>query len=373
MTGGTIDVTVVNDPPTARSPLYEDDGNSGENPFYTSDAVVVVGYGDFSISKRSARTGRNPQTGKEIQIPADESDRAIANRLLSSVKSSQCPEDGRDRCIVEAVKGSEMYADLAAQGDIEILMTLTADPLAAPKEGSGDCDDTDPGIRPDRCRTSYPVDLDGDGLDDLAVEGVSGHYTWTIDGEVVGNATVHISRAAGEQVVFMQVGTLGGETSRAELVEAIASHSGLSKADSKKALDGFIDTTAKASVSDCCFDYNKRTETSGDEIKSPVSSKEIDKATPKLAEEVARKDARIAELEARIAELEADGEVNTSAKASEDQGNDRVVRKKPGRAESGNDMDSDGDGLGDGSEEDVAPSRDRRPGFVNNLLRSIFG
>lgn len=30
----------------------------------------IEGFGSFSISKRSARTGRNPQTGKEIQIAA---------------------------------------------------------------------------------------------------------------------------------------------------------------------------------------------------------------------------------------------------------------------------------------------------------------
>ena len=34
------------------------------------DKVTLVGFGTFSISKRSARTGRNPQTGKAIQIPA---------------------------------------------------------------------------------------------------------------------------------------------------------------------------------------------------------------------------------------------------------------------------------------------------------------
>ena len=34
------------------------------------DSAVLVGFGSFSISKRSARTGRNPQTGKEIQIAA---------------------------------------------------------------------------------------------------------------------------------------------------------------------------------------------------------------------------------------------------------------------------------------------------------------
>ena len=32
--------------------------------------VALVGFGSFSISHRSARTGRNPQTGKEIQIAA---------------------------------------------------------------------------------------------------------------------------------------------------------------------------------------------------------------------------------------------------------------------------------------------------------------
>lgn len=34
------------------------------------DRVALVGFGSFSVSERSARTGRNPQTGKEITIPA---------------------------------------------------------------------------------------------------------------------------------------------------------------------------------------------------------------------------------------------------------------------------------------------------------------
>lgn len=32
--------------------------------------VTLVGFGTFSISKRAARKGRNPQTGKEINIKA---------------------------------------------------------------------------------------------------------------------------------------------------------------------------------------------------------------------------------------------------------------------------------------------------------------
>lgn len=35
-----------------------------------SDKVTLVGFGTFSTSKRDARTGRNPQTGKPISIPA---------------------------------------------------------------------------------------------------------------------------------------------------------------------------------------------------------------------------------------------------------------------------------------------------------------
>lgn len=34
------------------------------------DKVTLVGFGTFSVAKRAARTGRNPQTGKEIKIAA---------------------------------------------------------------------------------------------------------------------------------------------------------------------------------------------------------------------------------------------------------------------------------------------------------------
>ena len=34
------------------------------------DRVALVGFGSFGVAKRNARTGRNPQTGKAINIPA---------------------------------------------------------------------------------------------------------------------------------------------------------------------------------------------------------------------------------------------------------------------------------------------------------------
>lgn len=35
-----------------------------------NDNVQLIGFGSFSISERNARTGRNPQTGAAITIPA---------------------------------------------------------------------------------------------------------------------------------------------------------------------------------------------------------------------------------------------------------------------------------------------------------------
>jgi DNA-binding protein HU-beta len=37
------------------------------------DSVRLVGFGTFEVVKRAARKGRNPQTGKEIQIKASKS------------------------------------------------------------------------------------------------------------------------------------------------------------------------------------------------------------------------------------------------------------------------------------------------------------
>lgn len=34
------------------------------------DQIALVGFGTFAVKERAARTGRNPQTGKEIPIAA---------------------------------------------------------------------------------------------------------------------------------------------------------------------------------------------------------------------------------------------------------------------------------------------------------------
>lgn len=40
------------------------------NALAGGDDVTLIGFGTFSVKDRAARTGRNPQTGKEIAIPA---------------------------------------------------------------------------------------------------------------------------------------------------------------------------------------------------------------------------------------------------------------------------------------------------------------
>lgn len=44
--------------------------NATSTALKSGDKLSLVGFGSFSVSKREARTGRNPQTGKEIKIAA---------------------------------------------------------------------------------------------------------------------------------------------------------------------------------------------------------------------------------------------------------------------------------------------------------------
>jgi DNA-binding protein HU-beta len=47
--------------------------------------VALVGFGSFSVSKRESRKGRNPQTGKEITIPAKKVVKFKAGAELANV------------------------------------------------------------------------------------------------------------------------------------------------------------------------------------------------------------------------------------------------------------------------------------------------
>lgn len=48
------------------------------------ESVQFVGFGTFSVQERKARTGRNPQTGEEMKIPAKKVVRFKAGAALSA-------------------------------------------------------------------------------------------------------------------------------------------------------------------------------------------------------------------------------------------------------------------------------------------------
>ena len=49
------------------------------------DKVQLVGFGTFDITKRAARSGRNPQTGKSIKIAASKAPKFKAGKALKDL------------------------------------------------------------------------------------------------------------------------------------------------------------------------------------------------------------------------------------------------------------------------------------------------
>ena len=58
--------------------------NSVTKALKKGDKLTLTGFGTFSLAKRRARKGRNPQTGKEIKIPANKVAKFKAGKMLKS-------------------------------------------------------------------------------------------------------------------------------------------------------------------------------------------------------------------------------------------------------------------------------------------------
>jgi nucleoid DNA-binding protein len=52
------------------------------------NAVTLVGFGSFEVKERAARTGRNPATGAEINIPAAKVPSFKAGKVLKDAVQS---------------------------------------------------------------------------------------------------------------------------------------------------------------------------------------------------------------------------------------------------------------------------------------------
>ncbi len=55
---------------------------SVENTLVTDGKLTLTGFGTFLVDERQARTGRNPRTGEEIQIPASKVVKFRPGKLL---------------------------------------------------------------------------------------------------------------------------------------------------------------------------------------------------------------------------------------------------------------------------------------------------
>ncbi|MBQ6035880.1 MAG: HU family DNA-binding protein [Lachnospiraceae bacterium] len=51
--------------------------------------VQLVGFGTFEVSKRTARTGRNPRTGEDIKIKASKAPKFKAGKALKDAVNSK--------------------------------------------------------------------------------------------------------------------------------------------------------------------------------------------------------------------------------------------------------------------------------------------
>ena len=56
--------------------------SSIEEALAAGEKIQLIGFGTFEVKERAARTGRNPQTGKAIEIPASKNPVFKAGRPL---------------------------------------------------------------------------------------------------------------------------------------------------------------------------------------------------------------------------------------------------------------------------------------------------
>ena len=62
--------------------------NTIGNQLRQGNSVSVVGFGQFSVTNRAARTGRNPRTGEEIAIAASRAPKFKAGKQLKDAVNS---------------------------------------------------------------------------------------------------------------------------------------------------------------------------------------------------------------------------------------------------------------------------------------------
>ena len=65
-----------------KSDLSKRDAEAALNALKKGEKIQLVGFGTFEVSERAERTGRNPQTGEEMVIPASKMPKFKVGKLL---------------------------------------------------------------------------------------------------------------------------------------------------------------------------------------------------------------------------------------------------------------------------------------------------
>ena len=60
-----------------------------EEALVEGDKIQIIGFGTFEVKDRAARTGRNPQTGKEIKIAASRNPVFKAGKALKDAVNNK--------------------------------------------------------------------------------------------------------------------------------------------------------------------------------------------------------------------------------------------------------------------------------------------
>lgn len=71
--------------------------SSIQEALVAGDKVQVIGFGTFEVKERAARTGRNPQTGDEIQIPASKNPSFKAGKALKDAVNVKKAPKGKKK------------------------------------------------------------------------------------------------------------------------------------------------------------------------------------------------------------------------------------------------------------------------------------
>lgn len=74
------------------------------------DKVTLVGFGTFSAVTRKARTGRNPQTGSALKIPAKTSGKFSPGKSLKDLKAKAAPKAAAKPAAKPAAKAAKKPA-----------------------------------------------------------------------------------------------------------------------------------------------------------------------------------------------------------------------------------------------------------------------